>query len=253
MARLSKKQDAYGQAIWDCYHQRGGYEINERDDGFVGVSMGPPAYLAEFEDWPARQKQAIRLARGKVLDVGCGAGRVALYLQSKGLEATGIDVSPRAVEVCRLRGLKKAEVLSITQLGPKFGVFDTIVMYGNNFGLFGSFRRARWLLRRFRNLTTPAGRIIAETNDPYGTGGPARPSRRCHLEYHKRNRKRGRMGGQVRIRARYLTYATPWFDYLMVSKDEMRRIVAGTGWKITRFFDSKGSGYVAVLEKEHSP
>ena len=27
-------------------------------------------------------------------------------------------------------------------------------------------------------------------------------------------------------------------------------IVAGTGWKITRFFDSKGSAYIAVLEKE---
>jgi hypothetical protein len=58
------------------------------------------------------------------------------------------------------------------------------------------------------------------------------------------------MAGQVRMRVRYQTYCTPWFDYLLVSKDEMRKILAGTGWRIGRFFDSDGPGYIAVIEKE---
>ena len=124
-------------------------------------------------------------------------------------------------------------------------------MYGNNFGLFGSFKRARWLLRRLYNMTGPSARIIAASMDPYGSNDPKERPLRCHLEYHRRNRRRGRMGGQVRIRVRYLTHATPWFDYLLASRDEMRRIVAGTGWRVSRLFDSKGSAYVAVIEKEH--
>ena len=248
MGKLTKQQDAYGQAMWDYLHHGRGFEIVERDDGLAAVSSGPPAYMAPFKDWPAHQKKAIRLARGRVLDVGCGAGRVALHLQNKGLDAMGIDVSPLAIKVCKQRGLKNAKTMSITQVSSKLGIFDTIVMYGNNFGLMGSFKRARWLLRRFRAITAPDARIIAESNDPYPR--PGHPGLRCHLDYHKWNRSRGRMGGQLRFRIRYMKHATPYFDYLLVSKDEMRQIVYGTGWKISRFFDSKGSVYIAVLEKE---
>ena len=244
MAELVEEQDAYGRALFDYYHGRGGYEVNERDDGAVGISAGPAAYLTDYEDWPAHQRRAIRLARGRVLDVGCGGGRVALHLQAKGLDVLGIDISPLAIRVCKARGLKRARVLSITQVSRKLGTFDTVVMYGNNFGLFGGFRRARWLLRRFHGMTSPRARIIAESNDPYQTDLPH------HKAYHERNRRRGRMGGQVRIRVRYLTLATPWFDYLLVSKAEMAEILAGTGWRVSRFFDSDRSPYVAVIEKD---
>jgi len=243
MARLTDRQDAYGHLVYDFLHGKESYEVNERDDGFVGGARVGEQYFAEYKDWPAHQRKGIRFARGKALDVGCGAGRVALHLQNKGLDVLGIDVSPLAVRTCKERGLKNARVMSVTGASRRLGTFDTIVMYGNNFGLFGSFKRARWLLGRFRAMTSDAARIIAESNDPYATDEPA------HLGYHKRNRARGRMGGQIRLRVRYRDYATPWFDYLLVSRDEMREILAGTGWRVSRFIDSDGSPYVAVIEK----
>ena len=246
MTKLTAREDGYGRAMWDYHHGRGGYEICERDDGYVDTSGGPSHYLAEYKDWPLRQRKGIRYARGKVLDVGCGAGRVALYLQKKGLDVTGIDISPLAVKVCRLRGVKNARVMSVTQLTRKVGTFDTLVFYGNNFGLFGGFKRARWLLRRLYNMTTDRARIIAESNDPYQTDVP------CHLAYQRFNRRRGRMSGQLRLRIRYQTYATPWFDYLLVSQDEMRKILTGTGWQVARFIDCEASAYVAVIEKDAS-
>jgi SAM-dependent methyltransferase len=178
-----------------------------------------------------------------VLDVGCGPGRVALHLQKKGLEAVGIDISPLAVEVCKLRGLKHAHALPVTQVSRRLGTFDTIVMYGNNFGLMGDRRRARWLLRRFHGMTSPQARIIAESRDPYATLDPD------HLAYHERNRRRGRMGGQLRIRVRYRGYRTPWFDYLLASPDEMRELLDGTGWSIEHIVEGAGGVYIAVIEK----
>jgi len=58
------------------------------------------------------------------------------------------------------------------------------------------------------------------------------------------------MSGQVRLRIRYKTHATPWFDCLLVSKKEMESIMEGTGWKVRRFIDGDGPVYIAVIEKE---
>ncbi len=240
---LKDFQDAHGHAFLDYLHGKGGFEIVERDDGYFDVSGGPALYFKKYEDWGSHQKEAMQYVRGSVLDIGCGAGRHALYLQNKGFDVTGIDISPLAIKVCKLRGLKNAEVLAVTQVSWRLGKFDTLLMLGNNFGLFANPKRAKWLLRRFYNMTSSLGRIIAETRDPYKTDNPD------HLAYHKWNRKRGRMPGQLRIRVRYKRYVTPWFDYLMVSKEEMQKILKGTAWYVHTFIDGSGGVYIAVIDK----
>lgn len=242
--KLQDCEDAYGHEVFDFHRGKDGYEIVERDDGYIDFSSGPTAYFAEYRDWPSHMRRAMRYVRGRVLDIGCGAGRHSLYLQGKGFWVMGIDQSPLAIRVCKLRGLRHAKVMTITQVNPGLGRFDTILMMGNNFGLFGGRKKAEWLLGRFRAMTFDGARIIAESNDPYKTSNPH------HLKYHEFNRNRGRMPGQLRIRVRYRTYATPWFDYLLVSRGEMREILQGSGWRVTRFLDSLGSTYIAVIEKE---
>ena len=240
---LTQAEDAYGAAIRDYWRGDGGYEVVERDDGWIGYSEGPPAYLAEYDVWPQRQREAIGNAKGRVLDVGCGAGRHSLYLQEQGHEALGIDISPSAIEVCRERGVRKVMVSSVTGIGGELGTFDTILMLGNNFGLFGGYRRARWLLRRFKSITSEEGQIIAESLDPYDTDDPD------HFAYHELNRSRGRMAGQLRLRVRYKKCKTPWFDYLIVSKGEMEGILQGTGWMVSRYIDHGEAAYVVVIER----
>ncbi len=240
---LTQLEDAYGAAILDHWRGKGGYEIVERDDGWIGYSAGPPAYFAPYQDWTPHQREAIGLARGRVLDIGCGAARHSLYLQERGHDVVGIDISPSAIEVCRERGLKNAIVMSVTMIGTELGTFDTILMLGNNFGLFGGFRRARWLLRRFKSITPENGRIIAESLDPYATENPD------HFAYHRLNRSRGRMAGQLRLRVRYGAFKTPWFDYLLVSKNEMEDLLRGTGWAVSRYVDHGDGLYIAIIER----
>jgi hypothetical protein len=131
-------------------------------------------------------------------------------------------------------------LLAFEDVDDSVGRFDTIVMFGNNFGVFGSPGKAKRLLRRLRPL---ADRIVAASNDPYATEDPA------HLAYQERNRQRGRAAGQLRLRVRYRDLVGPWFDYLIVSPDEMATILVDTEWRIHRLLQQSGSGYyVAVLQ-----
>jgi hypothetical protein len=118
-------------------------------------------------------------------------------------------------------------------------------MLGNNFGLFGSPAKARRLMRRFRRFTRPGATLIAESLNVYETED------QDHLAYLAANRERGRMSGQIRMRARYKRYVTPWFDYLMVSPAEMEQLVEGTGWHLAKLYQPAGvrTLYKAVVER----
>lgn len=242
--QFPKDRDAYGHIVMDHLKGLESYEIIEREDGYVDGSMDSGHYFADYPDWPPYEQEAMRFLRpGRILDLGSGAGRMELYLQMQGFEIVGIDNSPLAVEVCRQRGAKDVRLVPVTKINRKLGVFDNVLMMGNNWGLLANPHRAKWLLRRLHGMTTANARIIAESNDIYRTDNP------FHLAYQAYNKARGRMAGQIRFRLLYEMSRSEWFDYLMVSPDEMRSILQGTGWKVSRLIQSDGSVYVAVIEK----
>ena len=70
---MKASKDAYGEMILALHKGEDAAEIVERDDGHFGVSESARRYFDEFKDWPARQRQAMRYVKGRVLDVGCGA------------------------------------------------------------------------------------------------------------------------------------------------------------------------------------
>lgn len=240
---MQPEQDAYGHAIRDYYADGEAFELVERDDGWIAPSGGPEQYFRAYEDWPPRQQVAMDHVEGRVLDIGCGAGRHSLYLQERGHEVVGIDVSPNAVQVCRNRGLTDVRELDIQSLSELEGSFDTIVMLGNNFGLIGTRETAPTRLEALADIAAPGATLLAESRDPYDTDDPD------HLAYHDRNEERGRLGGALRIRVRYRRHATPWFDYLLASPGEMASILEGSPWRLGQRIDDpeESAEYVGVL------
>jgi SAM-dependent methyltransferase len=243
---MKVERDAYGEQLLAQYHsQTPTAELMQRDDGFIDFGSEADLYFTEYEQWSPIEHEAIALATGRILDIGCGAGRHALYLQEKGFDVTGIDNSPGAIEVCRARGLKKAFVCPIENVDEfSENSFDTIIMFGNNFGLFGSPENAPKILEKFSRITAPKARIIAGTRNPYLTDDPA------HLKYHEFNRQRGRMPGQIRLRVRYQQFVGEWFDYLFVSPEEMCGILKNTDWQIEKFLAPNEANYFAVIAKK---
>lgn len=243
-AVLTPEEDAFGHLLSDLLAGRHVVEVVERDDGCVFTGE-PDVFLAPFRSWWSQERRAMRFVRGRVLDFGCGAGRVGLHLQSRGREVVGIDVSPLAVEIARQRGLRDVRLGTLDSAVRAGERFDTILLLGNNLGLLGGERPGRRLLRKLARVATDRGRILAGSYDPYD--GASELARR----YQARSRARGKMGGVERLRVRYRQFATPWYDVLFASREEVVRLVEGTGWVARRFVDD-GAGYVAVLERVRS-
>jgi SAM-dependent methyltransferase len=61
----------------------------------------PPAVFTAALD-----EEVARHCRGRALDVGCGSGRIALYLAQRELRVTALDVSMLALTRARLRALR---------------------------------------------------------------------------------------------------------------------------------------------------
>jgi SAM-dependent methyltransferase len=233
--------DAFGRALLDQFEGRNVTVVVERDDGLVDTEA-MAWYLSGPRKWHGSERQALRYVRGRVLDVGCGAGRVALELQERDHEVVATDVSPLALEVSRRRGVRDARLLPLTRIDSSLGRFDTIVLFGNNFGLLANPRRARWMLRRLKSVTSEEGRILAGCHDPHASDDPVDRS------YHERNQRRGRLAGEARFRVRYGSETTPWMAWLLVSPTEMEEIVAGTGWTMRHVLHDEAN-FVGVLER----
>jgi SAM-dependent methyltransferase len=164
-------------------------------------------------------------------------------MQEQGLDVVAIDTSPLALEVARLRGVRNCRLMDVRMLDFPEGYFDTVVTYGNNFGIAGDIEATRDVLRLYYKMTKADGVILAATRDPLNTENPA------HLAYHKRNRRMGRPPGLVRIRVGFEEEFDGYFELLMVSLEELIGVVEPTGWYIGKAYDSGEANYIAVLSK----
>ena len=189
------------------------------------------------------ERAVLRFVEGRVLDVGAGAGRHSLDAQARGLEVVAIDVSPGAVEVCRLRGVTDVRLLPLAAVDESLSRFDTVLMMCGNFGLVGSAEEAMVILRGLHAITAPTGRIVLDSVDPYVDADAA------DLAYEAQNRARGLMAGQVRIRIRYGERVNPWFDLLNLSASELESLAQASGWRLAEVVEGEPPDYYAVLDK----
>ncbi len=95
-------------------------------------------------------------------------------------------------------------------------------MGGNNFSLVGTCATAPRILGEVAAVTSDEASPLAETRDVHASGDPD------HLAYHELNRERGRPPGALRICVRFKRHTSLWFDYLMVSLEEMSGVVDPT-------------------------
>ena len=156
-------EDILGTALLD--YQKGNYSediityssLNEED------VLPLPYMFREFKDMPEIEQKALSLCSGKVLDVGCGAGSHALYLQNMGISVTGLDASKGAIEVSKLRGLKNAIHGNLEDYQGQ--QFDTILVLMNGVGLAGTLNGLEQFFTKLKSLLKNNGQILLDSSD----------------------------------------------------------------------------------------
>jgi predicted TPR repeat methyltransferase len=111
---------------------------------------------------PKLEQKALQLAKGKVLDVGCGSGLHSLYLQNQGLKVKAIDISKGAIEVCKQRGIINTELVSVLNESEKF---DTVLLLMNGTGIFQELSQVSRYLTHLKSLLSDKGQILIDSSD----------------------------------------------------------------------------------------
>lgn len=140
------------------------------------------AHVSEYDSRVLEPVEVLLLARyrekfsGRVLDVGCGAGRILGYLLSLGADAVAIDISPAMVERCRQRfpggdvRVADLETLPSSVDGP----FDVVLMSDNVLDVLDDSRR-RAVLGELAGLLAPGGLVVFSSHNLAHCEGSAPP------------------------------------------------------------------------------
>ena len=156
-------KDLFGKAILDFQTNNSPENLITETNISEADEMRVDYLFRSFNEMPKLEKKALQLCKGKVLDVGCGAGSHSLYLQKKGFEVTAIDISENAIKACQLRGLKNARVQNVLDIENE--KFDAIILLMNGTGIFGTLAETSKYLHKLKSLLNPNGQILIDSSD----------------------------------------------------------------------------------------
>lgn len=185
---------------------------------------------------------AVARARGRVLDVGAGAGRHALALQAKGCEVVAIDVSPTCVALCRERGVLDVREFDVMRLGAGgddvadggLGRFDTIFFGMQTIGVAGGVVPLRWLLARLREHLNPGGLVIADSSE-------LREAWDGEQEDRSPNR------GEIVLSTRYRGLRGEPFPWLYLAEADLAALSREAGFEVETLGRVVGGEYLVAL------
>lgn len=233
-------KDLFGKAILD--YQLGNYtediktetSISEEDD------LPLPYLFRAYKEMPVLEQKALSLAKGKILDVGCGAGSHALYLQNdKSMNVTAIDTSAKAIEACRLRGVTNAVHHDIMQFETS-EKFDTILLLMNGAGMCGQVKKLAPFFLKLKTLLNAGGQILLDSSDiiymfeDEEDGGLWMPADK---EYY----------GEVDYIVKYKGETEPAFDWLYVDFDTLKKAATTCGFTCELILEGEHFDYLAKL------
>jgi SAM-dependent methyltransferase len=221
----------HGAALGDFLAGRLNAEVIVRAEDGEEERTPARVFFRGPEDFSALDEAALDLCRGRVLDIGAGAGCHSLALQARGLAVTALDVSSEAVEVMRRRGVLDARCGNIfTFAGERF---DTLLILMNGIGLVGTLDGLDRFLRDAPQLVTDGGQILLDSFDP----GPA-----------DAERPHGYVG-EMRFQLDYQGVRGAFYDFLFLDFETLRRHADRAGWCCESIWQEEEGHYLARLKR----
>ena len=233
-----------GQALADYADGLDAEMVLFQEDGEYWA-LPAAVFFRSFDEMSELEEAALDLCRGRVLDVGAGAGSHALVLQERGLNVTAVDVDAQAVEVMRRRGVHRAlrgDFLRDpdAQLG---GPFDTLLLLMNGIGLAGDLDGLDLFFHRAAEHLAPGGQLLFDSTD-LRLGPHPREMARMAARV-----RAGRYRGATLQRLLYHGVEAPPLAWLYVDEEMLRAHAERAGWASQVIFTGPDGTYLARLTR----
>jgi cyclopropane fatty-acyl-phospholipid synthase-like methyltransferase len=232
-------KDLFGKAMLDFQTNNSPEDLITETTISEADEMSVAYLFRSYKEMPKLEQKALELAKGKTLDVGCGAGSHSLYLQNdRKLDVTSIDISENAIETCKLRGVQNAKVQDLLTLDNE--KFDTIISLMNGVGIFGKLENCNKFLTKMKSLLNPEGQILLDSSDIIymfdedEDGGKWIPS---DTEYY----------GEVIFNISYKGEKESAFEWLYLDYNTLQNAAIANGFKCEMVQEGEHYDYLAKL------
>lgn len=155
-------KDIFGNALRDYYNKNYTKDLITSTNISSDDVLPLPYLFRSFSEMPKLEQKALQLAKGNILDVGCGSGSHSLYLQKNGFKVKAIDISKGAIEVSKARGVNHVELKALLD---ETEAFDTILLLMNGTGIFQELSQTSIYLKHLKSLLKPNGQILIDSSD----------------------------------------------------------------------------------------
>ena len=230
-------KDILGKALLDYHNGNYSEDIITATNISEEDTLPLPYLFRSFVEMPKIEQRALELCRGKILDVGCGAGSHSLWLQEKGMEVAAIDVSKGAIQVAKARGVHNASHKNILDITEE--TYDTILLLMNGTGIFETVEKTATYLQHLKGILKPDGQVLIDSSD---------------LQYMYDRNEDGsiwvpmeRYYGELDFTMGYKGEATPVFPWLYLHEKLFKDIAVANGFHFKVVQRGNNFDYLARL------
>jgi len=219
--------DPIGVAIQDYANTKKPHDIIVASDICEDDIIPIEVLFRKFDEMPELEQIAIEQSKGKILDVGAGAGVHSLELQDRGFEVYPIETSEGAVKYMNKIGLKARKVNFFDLKNEKY---DTLLMMMNGIGIAGTLSNLEKTLIHAKSLLNSGGKLLCDSSDIKYLYEDEDGSLWVDLnsEYY----------GNFRFQMNYKKEKGPWFDWLYVDFDNLYKAAKNAGLKARRIYEN---------------
>lgn len=238
---MSIPADPFGTAVIEF--------LQKKHDPIIQVSSNleaeetiPVDYLFRtWEQMPEKEKFALSLTKGKILDVGAGAGAHAIVLQKQSKDVTALDRSENCCKAMQLQGVQKILQRDFFQLEEN-EKFDTLLFMMNGFGLAGTLEGLDLFFQKCKTLLRPGGRIIGESADILYMFEDEEEEGAYLVNLN------GDYYGEVQYRMHYKNEHSEEFSWLYISVDLLTEAAERAGFEVLDFYEGEESDYMICFQ-----
>ncbi len=234
---INRERDPMGQAMYHYFHFNDTTSIKVNTNITEGEELPVSHLFRKYSEMPFLEKEALRLVKGRVLDVGAGSGAHSLYLQNNGFDVTSIDVSELSCILMNERGLKNVKCNDIWTMESE--TYDTIMFMMNGIGLVKNLEGLEIFLEFIKNFIAPSGQILLDSSDIkymfYNDQGDFWVD--MNSKYY----------GELEYQLTYKNYTADPFPWLFIDFDRLRNIAIKCGWNVELIYEDDHFHYLAKL------